>query len=85
MLVAGWGLGFHFRVLGFGGGGNRFEPACNWFRVVGRVVSSESFRGLAWVGCGVPWVVCAGGVSLPYVCPFVYLLGVHYVSSLLWC
>ena len=67
MLVAGRGLGFHFRVLGFGGGGDRFEPAGDWFRVVGKVVSFESFLGLAaWVGCGVPWVVRGG--SFLYMC-----------------
>jgi hypothetical protein len=62
MLVAGWRLGFYFRILGFGGGGNRFEAAGNWFRVVGRVVSFESSLGLVWVGYGVPWVV-RGGLS----------------------
>jgi hypothetical protein len=62
MLVVGWGLGFHYRILGFGGGGNRFEPAGYWFRVVGRVVSFESLLGLAWVGYGVPWAV-RGGLS----------------------
>ena len=84
MLVAGWGLGFHSRILGFGGVGNRFEPAGNWFRVVGRVVSFESFLGLVWVGWVWGSVGCAGGVALPHVCLYVYS-GVHSVSPLLWC
>ena len=64
--MAGRGLGFHLCVLEFGGDGNRLEPACNGFRVVGGVVSFLSLSGLAWAGSGMLCV--ARGGSLFHMC-----------------
>ena len=74
------GLGFHFRILGFGEGGNRLEPLVIGFVLSGGLCRLSRFLG--WRGLGTGFRGLCGGVFLLYVCPSVYL-GVHSVSSLL--